>query len=74
MRIINKDMTRESVKVFVTKHQIYAEIWSKSHGKWEKSEYFVSYDWEPDIELVRSTISYIKRNWDLKDPKVIVSK
>lgn len=75
MKLVNRDMTRETVTVYVTRNQIFAKIWSKNtHGKWEVSSYFQSYDWEPDEELVEVTIRYIKRTWDLVNPKVIVSK
>lgn len=72
MKVINKDMTRESVKVFITNNQVYARIFAKSHGKWEIHEYFQSYDWEIDQELIKTTIRYIKRTWGLSNPKVEV--
>lgn len=72
MRIVNKDLTRESVNIFITNNQIYAEIYHKSHGKWKTSTYFQSYDWNVDVELINSTVRYIKRTWDLSDPKVVV--
>lgn len=72
MRIINKDMTRESIRICVTAHQIHAEIFTKVHGKWKHEQYFQSYDWKPDEENVELTIKHIKRTWGLSDPKVII--
>lgn len=74
MKLVNRDFTKESVKVFVTKNQIYAEIWSRSkYGKWESTTFFKSYDWEPDEELVASTVRYICRTWGLNNPVVIIN-
>lgn len=70
--LVNKDMTRESVVVYVTNSQIYARIWSKTSQKWEVSEYFKVYDFEIDEELVHSTIQYIIRLWNLKNPRITV--
>ena len=72
MRIVNRDLTKETVKVFVTGNQIYAKIWSKNHGKWGTEEYFQSYDWNIDEELISSTIKYIIRVWSLKAPRIVV--
>ena len=73
MRIVNRDMTRESIVCYVTRNQIYARIWNKSHGKWESTTYFVSYDFDIDQELIISTVRYIKRTWGLKNPITIIS-
>lgn len=70
--LVNKDLTRASITLHITNNQIYAEIWSKSHGKWEKDTYFQSYDWEVSMDMVDTTISYIIRTWNLKNPKVIL--
>lgn len=72
MRIINHDLTKESVHISITNTQIYAEILHKEHGKWVMDTYFQSYDWEPDEELVNSTVRYIKRTWKLHNPVVII--
>lgn len=74
MRIINKDLTREKIKLFITNNQIYVEIFAKIHGKWVKETFFQSYDWEIDSEYVQGTIKYIIRTWGLKDPQVIINK
>lgn len=74
MKVLNKDMTRESIKLFVTNnHQIYAEVFVKHHGKWVKQTYFQSYDWEIDHSYVYGTIKFIIRTWGLKDPKIEVT-
>ena len=73
MKLVNRDFTKESVKVFVTKNQIYAEIWSRSkYGRWESTTFFKSYDFDIDQELVESTVRYIKRTWNLNNPVVII--
>lgn len=73
MKVLNKDMTRESIKLFVTNnHQIYAEVFVKHHGKWLTETYFQSYDWSIDEEYINGTIKYIIKTWGLKDPKVVV--
>lgn len=72
MRIINRDLTREVVHVYVTDDQIYAEIYCKSHGKWEHETYFVSYDFLVDEELVEIIIKHIVEKWGLKNPKIII--
>lgn len=74
MKIINKDMTRESIRVYVSDHQIHAEIFTKNHGKWCKEYYFQSYDWNIDEELILSTCREIKRLWDLRNPRITVIK
>ena len=43
MKLVNKDMTRESVHVATTDTQIYIKIFHKYHGKWQIDTYFVSY-------------------------------
>ena len=72
MRIINKDLTQEKVSVYTTNHQIYVKIWSKVHGRWTISTYFQSYDWEIDDSIKQSTIKYIVRTWNLKNPKITI--
>ena len=72
MRIVNRDLTKESVIVYVTDHQVFAKIFHKETGKWTTSTYFQSYDWKPDVELINSTIKYIKRTWGLENPKIII--
>lgn len=74
MRIVNKDMTKESVKVFITNNQIYAKIWTKVHGKWTTETFLKSFDSNIDEELINSTTRYIKRVWNLKDPVVTIIK
>ena len=72
MRIVNRDLTKESVIVYVTDHQVFAKIFSKTNGKWKHEEYFQSYDFSIDEELISSTIKYIKRTWGLENPKIII--
>lgn len=74
MKIVNRDMTRESIQVFVSEHQIYAQIWSRTNNKWSVDEYFKAFSFEVDSELVESSIREIKRLWGLKAPKIIVIK
>lgn len=72
MKIVNRDMTRENIKVFVSNNQIYVRIFFHSHGKWQVGEYFQAYDWKVDRELIASTLRYITRTWNLKSPKVVI--
>lgn len=72
MKLVNRDMTKEAVTVYVTGSQIYVEIHAKIHGKWVKETFFQSYDWEIDQEYINGTIKYIIRTWGLKDPQVII--
>ena len=74
MRIINRDLTKEKITVYVTNHQIYIEIFVKYHGKWVKETYFQSYDWEIDQEYVNGTVKYIMHTWNLKNPVVRIIK
>ena len=69
MKLVNKDMTRESVHVATTDTQIYIKIFHKYHGKWQIDTYFVSYGFV-DEELIASTVKYIKRTWGLRNPIV----
>lgn len=72
MRIVNRDLTKESVYVYVSSNQIYARIWFKNHGKWEVNEYFQSHDFLIDKEIITTTIKYIKRTWGLSNPVVVI--
>ena len=72
MKLMNRDLTKESVVVYVTGNQIYIEVFAKIHGKWVKETFFQSFDWEIDQEYVNGTVRYIKRTWGLKDPQVVV--
>lgn len=73
MKVINKDLTSEKVWVNVSGSQIYAEIFSKVHGKWTTQTYFKDYNFDIDRELCDSTIREIKRLWDLKNPKLYLA-
>lgn len=74
MRIINKDLTREKIKLFITNNQIYVEIFVKYKGKWVNETYFQSYDWKPDDEYINGVVKFIIRTWGLKNPQIIISK
>lgn len=75
MKLVNRDMTRESIQMFISEHQIYAQIWSKTRtNKWSVDEYFKSYSFEVDEDLIKSSIKEIVRLWGLKAPKIIVIK
>lgn len=73
MKLVNRDLTREKITVYVTNHQIYIEIFVK-YSKWVKETYFQSYDWEIDQEYINSTVRFIKRTWGLKNPKITIIK
>jgi hypothetical protein len=71
--LVNKDLTRESLRIYVSNHQIYAKIFHKSHhGKWETEEYFKDYGFEIDREHTKLTIKEIKRLWGLQNPKLSI--
>lgn len=73
MKLVNKDLTRETVRICVTGTQIYARILSKNAShKWEVTTFFKDHGFEVDKELVESTIQYIIRIWSLKSPKIII--
>ena len=72
MKLVNRDLTKESVHLYVSNHQIYARIWSKTSQKWETETYCQSYDFLIDEELVATTIKYIVRTWNLKNPRITV--
>lgn len=69
--LVNKDLTKESLSISITKNQMYIRIFVKIHGKWVVNEYFKDYNFEIDEELISSTINYIVRTWGLKAPKVV---
>lgn len=72
--LVNKDLTRESVHLYISNHQIYAKIWSRSRNKWCTQTYFQSYDWEIDDSLIESTIRYIIRVWRLNNPRIVIEQ
>lgn len=72
--LINKDLTKEVITLYVTGNQIYAEIFSKNTHKWEVTTYFKDFgEVDIDEDLIRSTIRYIKRLWGLKNPMIITN-
>ena len=72
MKLINKDLTKEKIEMFITNNQIFVKIFHKETGKWTTSTYFQSYDFSIDEELISSTIKYITYTWSLKAPVVEV--
>ena len=73
MKLINKDLTREKVWVNVCGNQIYAEVFSKAHGKWVIDTYFKDFGFEVDRELCELTIKTIYKLWRLENPKVYLA-
>ena len=73
MKLINKDLTREKVWVNVSGTQLYAEVFSKVHGKWTTETYFEDYGFEVDKELCKLTIQKIYRLWDLRNPELYLA-
>lgn len=71
MRIINKDLTKESIHIYITNNQVYAEIHNKTHGKWVMETFLKEYI-DIDEDTIKSTIKYIIRTFGLKNPKVTI--